>query len=78
MINFEPIHFINEPIEVVFLSPMLIEKKPTCPNKFIWRGVEYPNRYFDLFYDRSPNHVDNRKGQWFLYREIQPAPETNS
>ena len=25
---------------------------------------------FDLYYDRAPKSVDNRKGAWFLYREM--------
>jgi hypothetical protein len=118
--EFKPIHFIDEPIEVEFLFAPMIEKKPVCPDKFIWRGVEYPviemisewhdysrhgrmarnmqpqhasvaakrgswgvgifyfrvktmpNRYFDIFFDRSPKDVDDRKGKWFIYREIEP------
>ena len=26
---------------------------------------------FDLYYDRAMKNVDERKGQWFLYRELQ-------
>ena len=118
--DFLPIHFIDEQIEVTFLTSPVIEKKPVCPSSFIWRDVEYPitevisewhdysrhgrmarnmqpqhaqvasnrgswgvgvfyfriktrqNRYFDLFYDRAPKDVNNRKGSWFLYREIEP------
>lgn len=25
---------------------------------------------FDLYYDRQPKDSDNRKGQWFLFREL--------
>ncbi len=25
---------------------------------------------FDLYYDREPKSADNRKGAWFLYREL--------
>jgi hypothetical protein len=28
------------------------------------------NRIFDLYYDRAMKSVDERKGQWFLYREL--------
>ena len=38
----EPVHFIDEPIEVVFREPPLLEKKPPCPDGFIWNGVTYP------------------------------------
>jgi hypothetical protein len=27
-------------------------------------------RIFDLYYDRAPKKTDNRKGAWFLYREM--------
>jgi hypothetical protein len=27
-------------------------------------------RVFDLYYDRSPRGADDRKGQWFLFREM--------
>lgn len=26
---------------------------------------------FDLYYDRAPKSVDERKGAWFLYRELE-------
>jgi hypothetical protein len=28
-------------------------------------------RIFDIYYDRSPKDVDNRKGAWFLYQELE-------
>ena len=36
-----PIHFIAEPIEVHFDEPPMLEKKPGCPDGFIWRGEKY-------------------------------------
>ena len=29
-------------------------------------------RLFDIYYDRAPNNVDKRKGNWFIYQELQP------
>jgi hypothetical protein len=26
---------------------------------------------FDIYYDRAMKNVDNRKGEWFLYRELE-------
>ncbi len=26
---------------------------------------------FDLYYDRSMKNIDERKGQWFIYREVE-------
>ena len=37
----QPMHFIDEPIEVLFASPPALEKKPECPNGFVWRGETY-------------------------------------
>ena len=40
-------------------------------------GVDYyrvrtvTNQFFDLYYDRAPKSVDDRKGGWFLYRELR-------
>lgn len=28
---------------------------------------------FDIYYDRAMKNVDNRKGQWFVYREMKSA-----
>ena len=36
-----PLQFIDEPIEVIFTQPPLYEKRPPCPDAFIWRGETY-------------------------------------
>lgn len=36
-----PLHFIDEPIEVHFDNPPLLEKKPPCPQGFRWRSEEF-------------------------------------
>lgn len=36
-----PLRFIDEPIEVIYDQPPLLEKKPECPQGFHWRGEEY-------------------------------------
>lgn len=28
-------------------------------------------RIFDIYYDRSPKNVNKRKGDWFIYQELQ-------
>jgi hypothetical protein len=28
------------------------------------------NQIFDIYYDRAMKNVDDRKGQWFVYREL--------
>ena len=119
MTDFAPIHFYDDPIDVLFDSPPALEKSPPCPNGFTWRETKYRvtealsewadfarrGRYaknmrpehaavaagrgslnvgrfyfrvrvnsgqvFDLYYDRAMKSVDDRKGQWFLYRELE-------
>ena len=38
-------------------------------------AVELPDntrsQIFDIYYDRAMKNVDERKGQWFLYREME-------
>ncbi len=32
--------------------------------------TESENQIFDIYYDRAMKNVDDRKGQWFVYREM--------
>ena len=118
MTEFTPIHFYDALVEVLFDTPPVYEKRPDCPNGFIWEGQTYrmveilsewsdfarrgkyarnmrpahatvasnrgslnvgrfyfrvkvdTGQVFDLYYDRAMKNVDDRKGQWFLYREL--------
>ena len=117
----KPLRFIGEPVQVEFDEPPVLEKKPGCPDAFIWRGKTYrivetlsewhdyarrgrmasnmspahaavasrrgswgvgrdffrartdTGQVFDLYYDRAPKKVDDRKGAWFLYREMSTS-----
>jgi hypothetical protein len=40
---------------------------------FYFRVRTQDGQVFDLMYDRAPKNVDQRKGEWFLYQELQPA-----
>ena len=119
MTKFTPIHFFDDPIEVLFDKPPTYEKSPTCPNGFVWERQTYHivaslsewsdftrrgkyarnmrpahaavasgrgslnvgrfyfrvkvenGRIFDIYYDRAMKSVDEKKGQWFLYRELE-------
>lgn len=114
-----PIHFFDDPIEVLFDIAPMREKAPHCPNGFIWNGQTYHviaalsewtdfarrgkmaknmrpahaatastrgslnvGRYyfrvevdtgqvFEIYFDRAIKNLDNRKGQWFIYRELE-------
>jgi hypothetical protein len=43
--------------------------------RFYFRVHVDTGQIFDLYYDRAPKSVDDRKGNWFLYREMAPADE---
>ena len=116
----ENVHFIGEPVQVEYDRPPLLQKKPGCPNRFIWAGQTFhivetleewhdykrrgrmaknmqpahlataeqrgswgvgrdyyrvrttDHRVFDLYFDRAPKGSDQRKGGWFLFREVAP------
>jgi hypothetical protein len=38
--------------------------------RFYFRVKVDTEQIFDLYYDRAMKNVDERKGQWFLYREL--------
>ena len=117
--TYKPIHFLDQPIEVLFDTSPTREKTPDCPNGFIWEDKTYrvldmrsswsdfkrrgkmarnmrpehaavaanrgslnvgrfyfrvkvdTNQIFDIYYDRAMKNVDERKGQWFIYRELE-------
>jgi hypothetical protein len=116
--DYKPLHFIGELIEPLFDTPPVLEKKPGCPDGFVWRekiyhvvemlsewhdyrrrgrgaynmqpqhaaraasrgswgvGQDYyrvkvkNGQIFDLYYDRAPKSVNQRKGEWVIYREM--------
>ena len=39
--DLKPEHFIAEPIEVEFGQKPALEKKPGCPDRFVWRAAVY-------------------------------------
>jgi hypothetical protein len=38
--------------------------------RFYFRVRVETDQVFDIYYDRAMKNVDERKGQWFLYREM--------
>jgi hypothetical protein len=116
--SYTPVRFINQQIKVRYDSPPILEKKPGCPDGFLWQDREYTisdllsewhdydrkgrmtnnmkpantrkatikgswgvgqdyyrirtvqNLIFEIYYDRAPKNVNDRKGTWFLYREL--------
>jgi hypothetical protein len=39
--------------------------------RFYFRVRTDTNQVFDIYYDRAMKSVDDRKGQWFIYREMR-------
>jgi hypothetical protein len=39
--------------------------------RFFFRVRVEGGQIFDLYYDRAMKSVDDRKGQWFVYREME-------
>lgn len=39
--------------------------------RFFFRVRVDTGQVFDLYYDRAMKSLDQRKGQWFLYRELE-------
>ena len=39
--------------------------------RFYFRVLTGTNQVFDIYYDRAMKNVDDRKGQWFIYREME-------
>jgi hypothetical protein len=38
--------------------------------RFYFRVKTGDNRFFDIYYDRAPKGLDERKGRWVLFREF--------
>ena len=120
--SYTPLHFIDQPIEVIFDTAPALEKSPDAPpNGFVWEDKTYrvtemlaswndftrrgrmaqnmrpahaavastrgslnvgrfyfrvkvdTGQIFDIYYDRAMKNVDQRKGHWFVYREMRSA-----
>jgi hypothetical protein len=39
--------------------------------RFYFRVLTDTNQVFDIYYDRAIKNIDERKGQWFIYRELE-------
>ena len=81
MPDYTPLHFIDEPIDVIFDTPPVREKAPPCPDAFVWhektyRVLETIEEWHD--YDRKgrmatnmrPAHIEAAasRGSWGVGR----------
>ena len=69
MDTLKPLRFIEEPIEVQYDIPPVLEKKPGCPDGFTWRGSKY--RIVDIL---SEWHDYQRRGR--MARNMRPEHAT--
>ena len=44
--------------------------------RFYFRVRVDSGRIFDIYYDRAIKNVDDRKGRWFIYRELSRATDS--
>jgi hypothetical protein len=61
-----PQHFIGEPIDAIFDQPPTLEKKPPCPNGFVWHGQMYR-----IIEELEAWHDYDRKGR--MATNMRPA-----
>jgi len=40
--------------------------------RIFFRALTDSTQIFDLYYDRAPKNVGDRKGGWYLFRELRP------
>lgn len=52
--DLKPVRFYSEPIEAHFEQPSALEKKPGCPDAFVWRDTCY--------------EIVEKLGEWHDYR----------
>lgn len=69
MTELEPLHYIDEAITPVFDVPPVLEKKPGCPNGFVWQGQPY--RIIEML---SEWHDYGRRGR--AARNMRPSHAT--
>jgi hypothetical protein len=84
--EFRPLRFIGERIQVQFDRPPALEKRPGCPDQFVWRGatyrvVEVLSEWHDygrrgrMAHNMRPTHaaVATRRGSWGVGRDYYRA-----
>ncbi len=77
----KPARFIAEEIDVIFATPPLYEKKPGCPDAFVWQEESYEivellsawqdyHRRGKMAHNMRPSHAAaaTRRGSWGVGR----------
>ncbi len=79
--EYTPLHFVGDQIEVEFEKDPLFSKKPTCPNRITWKGNTYRveevlaewqdfGRRGDMSHNMRPANLAKalRRGSWGVGR----------
>ncbi|MCB9147096.1 MAG: hypothetical protein H6635_17180 [Anaerolineales bacterium] len=45
--------------------------------RYYFRVEVNTKQIFDIYYDRAMKNLDDRKGQWIIYRELEPSSKTD-
>lgn len=82
MTNYQPMRFIGEAIESIFDRPPVLEKKPGCPDAFVWQSYTFRiveklaewhdySRKGDMAGNMRPEHAATaaRRGSWGVGRD---------
>ena len=80
--DIKPLRFIGESIKAQFDQPPMLEKKPGCPDQFVWRGETYRvtellkewhdySRRARMAHNMRPGHAAAalRRGSWSVGRD---------
>lgn len=78
----KPLRFLGESVEVDFDRPPALEKRPGCPDAFVWRGQRYQiieklNEWHDygrrgrMAVNMRPDHAARatQRGSWGVGRD---------
>jgi hypothetical protein len=71
-----PSRLIDEPIEVVFLEQPIYEKRPDCPQSFIWRGEAY--QIIEVISERQDFQRRGRSSRNMAPEHLQSASKLGS
>jgi hypothetical protein len=80
---FKPRRFIGEPVEVRFEKPPVLEKKPGCPDGFVWNETSFSivekvsewhdyRRHGRMAVNMRPEHAlrASTRGSWGVGRDF--------
>ena len=86
----KPIRFISEPITVQFDVPPALDKKPGCPDRFLWRDQTFHvarklkewhdyGRRGRMAHNMRPAHLQaaRRRGSWGVGRDYYRVRTAN-